>query len=338
MPRARKRSQAAKRPASKSVRTLNKANGATEDVVTRRRRGAQLDDADVRLIELLSENGRASNRIRNLLSERVLGITAVFDWEAAGYSWDLWLAVQVEGRPIEHVAEEIAALQYVHGVFMVFGPVDLVVHLILPGREQMVEFVAERVAGVWGVRHVVPSVTLETLKYLIKFARLPVRPVQLEFPAPTVDLDALDHQIVDALVVDGRQSNREIARQLGVSEGTIRVRVRRLEDSGLLRICGQTDPYLAGQISAWACVGVDVNGAISREVAAKVALLPEVVIVAMTAGPHDLFLLTASSSRAHLVDLIIERVRGLDGVRATETWEIVRTVKLDYHWARLLPG
>jgi Lrp/AsnC family transcriptional regulator for asnA, asnC and gidA len=194
----------------------------------------------------------------------------------------------------------------------------------------------EKVAGVWGVRHVTPNVTLETIKYNINFARLPVQPTALEFPAPRLEMDNIDRLMIDALIVDGRQSNREIARQLSVSEGTVRVRLRRLEESGLLKICGQTDPYLTGRIGAWACVGLDVNGPTARQVAAKLADMPEVLIVAMTAGQHDLFVLAVASSRGRLVDLIVERVRAIDGVRATETWEVIRTIKLDFHWARLL--
>jgi DNA-binding Lrp family transcriptional regulator len=323
------------------------------DDAVRRRRGAHLDEADNRLIELLSENGRLSNRmlatevgltevtvasrIRNLIDQRMLGVTAMFDWRSAGYVSDLWLAVSVEGRPLQQVAEEIAALQYVHIVLVVFGPVDLVVHLILPGEEHGIEVVTGRISGVHGVRRVVPSLTLETTKYTVNLARFPTRPVALEFPAPVVDLDEVDRQVIDALIVDGRRSNRDIGRQLGIAEGTVRSRLRRLEDAGLLRICGQTNPYLVGRVNTWACIGVDVSGPTSRDVAAKLAGLSEVVIVAITAGAHDLFVFAAASSRSNLVELVIERIRGFDGVRATETWEVVRTVKLDFHWARLSP-
>jgi DNA-binding Lrp family transcriptional regulator len=334
------------------VPSANRAGGRN-DTASRRRRGAQLDDADNRLIELLAENGRLTNRmlagevgltevtvasrIRNLIDHRVLGVTAMFDWQAAGFSLDVWLAVSVEGRPVQQVAEEIAALQYSHIVLVVFGPVDLVVHAILPGGEHGIEFIIGEISGIGGVRRVVPSLTLDTIKYTVNLARFPVRPVVFDFPAPVVDLDVVDRQVIDALSVDGRRSNREVGRQLGLSEGTVRTRLRRLEDAGLLRICGQTNPYLVGHINTWACIGVDVSGSNSRNVAAKLARLPEVVIVALTAGPHDLFVFAAASSRNSLVELVIERIRAFDGVRGTETWEVVRTVKLDFHWARLSP-
>jgi Lrp/AsnC family transcriptional regulator for asnA, asnC and gidA len=146
----------------------------------------------------------------------------------------------------------------------------------------------------------------------------------------------VDHGVIDQLVADGRRSNREVARRLGVSEGTVRARLRRMEDAGLLRICAQTDPYLTGQIGAWAYVGIEVDGPTVDEVAAKLATMPEVLIVACTSGRHDLLVLAVAPSHRWLVDTIVDAIRGLDGVRATETWDVVRTIEHDYHWARLV--
>ena len=51
-------------------------------------------------------------------------------------------------------------------------------------------------------------------------------------PAPT--LDALDHQLIDLLSRDARVSNRKIAAELGVTEGTVRGRIKRLQQDGLI--------------------------------------------------------------------------------------------------------
>ena len=47
-------------------------------------------------------------------------------------------------------------------------------------------------------------------------------------------IDDLDRRIIDVLTVDARVSNRQIAARLGVTEGTIRGRIRRLEETGLI--------------------------------------------------------------------------------------------------------
>src|SRR4051794_18451430 len=76
-----------------------------------RSRSEPLDSTDLRLIDLLALDGRANNRyladqvgmteatvasrIRSLVERRVLGITATFDWEAAGYNWSVYLPMNV---------------------------------------------------------------------------------------------------------------------------------------------------------------------------------------------------------------------------------------------------
>src|SRR5206468_3122555 len=49
-------------------------------------------------------------------------------------------------------------------------------------------------------------------------------------------LDGLDLSIIEILEHDGRTSNRKVSRSLGVSEGTVRTRIKRLQAEGLLRI------------------------------------------------------------------------------------------------------
>lgn len=57
-----------------------------------------------------------------------------------------------------------------------------------------------------------------------------------------IPLDDVDEAILRELQVDGRRAYREIARTVGVSEGTVRTRVKRLREAGLLRILAFVDP------------------------------------------------------------------------------------------------
>jgi hypothetical protein len=59
-------------------------------------------------------------------------------------------------------------------------------------------------------------------------------------------MDRLDYEILSVLQQDGRRSFTEIGKKLGVSEGTIRKRVMRLVDDGVIRIIGLVDPHLVG--------------------------------------------------------------------------------------------
>src|SRR5690606_34531572 len=115
--------------------------------------------------------------------------------------------------------------------------------------------------------------------------------------------------------------NREAARRLDVSEGTVRVRLRRMEEAGLLRITARSDPLLTGEVAAWAFVGIDVSGAAAGDVARQVAMVPESVIVTLIAGSHDILAGVATRTRGRLVDVVLDEIRAIPGVRATATWE-----------------
>jgi DNA-binding Lrp family transcriptional regulator len=320
---------------------------------SRRRRTSQLDEVDRAILHALSVDARARNRtlaaelglseatiavrIRALESRRVLGVSVVFDWVAAGFAVDLRLYVSVEGRPVSQVASDLAATRHVRWVMLVFGSCDIVLHVQVPDRGPSLEAVLDAVGAVPGVRATRCEVSLETLKYQVEFARVPVAASELHFPSPVVELDDLDLAIIESLLQRGRQSNRAIARHLGASDGTVRSRLRRLEEAGLLRVCALTDPYRTGHVSAWAYIGIDVTGSELHRVAAALAALPEVLILTVSAGRFPLVALVVAEHRRALTELAITRLRSIEGVRHTETSEIVRTAKLDYRWVRLLP-
>jgi DNA-binding Lrp family transcriptional regulator len=317
-----------------------------------RRRGDALDDADRRLIELLMADGRSTNRalalevglteatvgarIRNLVERRILGVTAVFDWEAAGYEWSVYLPMASTGEPPRKLAEQLATLPGVFSTSVVFGSVDLWAHALFPTRADLMRFLTKDLGSVKGVRLRAPFISLETVKYYERYAPVGSQNQTFNFPAPVIDLDDFDHRMLEAVANDGRQSNREIARQLGVSEGTVRTRLRRIEESGLVRICAQIDPVLAGTVAAWAFVGVSVTAGRTRAVAERLAAVPEVLVVDLTIGPHDILIFLAAPDRARMTEIIADEIHAIRGVMSTETWDVAINVRAHSGFGRNL--
>jgi len=310
-----------------------------------------LDDIDQRLLDLLTADGRLSNRalaaatdvteatvaarLRRLQDEGVLGITCVFDYAAAGYDWWAHLAFRVEGRPPRVAGKELAKLPNVAGVSVTFNDADLTAVVIAADRAAFTEVMSEQITTVKGLVDLAIDVELECLSYRWGWAGSGRHPTPVSFPHPVVELDELDHGITELLMRDGRQSNREIGRRLDVSEGTVRSHIKRLEDAGLMRIVAQIDPHAAGVAGVSAHVGFEVQGPSSRRLATWLVGRPEAAKVALTVGAHQVFAVVAANSHSDLVELITE-YRAQKGVRRVHVMENIENLHHVYHWVRIL--
>jgi len=145
-------------------------------------------------------------------------------------------------------------------------------------------------------------------------------------------MDELDLLILQTLQKDGRIPFRQIARQGGVSETTVRSRYRHLIAQGIIRTVGVVDPYALG-FQAPALVGVVVEPGTMDQVARTIATLPEVSYLVITLGSWDLVAEVFCRDLPHLSHLVTEQLHRIPGVRTTETLMIARSYKLSYRWS-----
>lgn len=126
--------------------------------------------------------------------------------------------------------------------------------------------------------------------------------------------DATDQAIIDLLRSDGRMPYRAIARELSLTENTVRARVRRLEESNTMRVVAVTDIEAAG-FSMLLAIGVQVDSRSPEAVARDLALFPEVFSVNVVVGAQDIEILVVAEDQAALDDLVGERLAAVPGVR-----------------------
>lgn len=141
-------------------------------------------------------------------------------------------------------------------------------------------------------------------------------------------LDPVDVAFIGALEEDGRTPYRHLARRFGTSESAARRRVRRMLDSGLVRVVGVTDVLALGFIRAE--IGIRVKGQAVKEVARRLAELREADWVGICIGPVDIVVNVICADHASLVELIDTEVRTVPGVEVVETTVLVEVVKDDY--------
>ncbi|WP_372909828.1 Lrp/AsnC family transcriptional regulator [Salinigranum sp.] len=128
-------------------------------------------------------------------------------------------------------------------------------------------------------------------------------------------MDDLDHEILSILRRDARTPYTEIADRVGTSEGTVRNRVDRMTNEGVIERF--TVATRTGNIKAMVevSVAVDVN---TSEVSKRMAEWDDVDFVWQVSGEQDIVLIVDTADTAAVNDLIT-RARELDEVKSTKT-------------------
>ena len=132
-------------------------------------------------------------------------------------------------------------------------------------------------------------------------------------------MDGLDHRIVSLLQMDGRASNAALARELGVSEGTIRRRVSRLIQEDAISIAAVPNIEKLGYTTT-AFIGLQVRPGKADDVADALAGLAEVHYVSVTTGSYDVFIWVGLESSERLGEFLHTSIAAIDGVQRTETF------------------
>lgn len=149
-------------------------------------------------------------------------------------------------------------------------------------------------------------------------------------------LDEMDKKIIDLLSVNARASNREIARELAVTERTIRVRVKRLLDEKVIRIGAITNSSRMKK-SAAVTLWIDVESAAQiAQVALDLAAQPKIVYVATMLGRCDIVAVTLVETNEQLASYIRETIDQIPGVQQVRYTLAHQFVKHDYRWTMII--
>lgn len=132
-------------------------------------------------------------------------------------------------------------------------------------------------------------------------------------------MDKMDRRIIRFLQIDGRMPNAALARELGVSEGTIRRRVNLLIQEDVLTIAAVPNMEKLGYKTG-AFIGLQVRPGTADDVADALSGLAEVHYVSVTTGGYDVFLWVGLESAERLGELLHNSIAAIDGVQRTETF------------------
>lgn len=319
----------------------------------------ELDDLDRKVLSLLRTDGRMANReiaarldigestirtrLRRIAHEGAARVVAVADFSVFAFDFMMLIGVDVQGRPVERVAADLAQIPAILSCNIVVGPHDIQLIAAVENRSAAAALVRGAIASIAGVHRLSVGVLTDILKYQVDTSGPNPRGILEAFQSGgdngipvALELDSTDIEILRHLWRDARQPNQEIADDLGISEGTVRTRIKRMIDDGAIRIQAIADMDSSGPAPATlALLGLRVDPKLVDKVAQSLMQLKESGFVATMVGNYDVVVLLFADDRQRLGELFLKHVRGLQGVRETEASFPIKFAKFDFRFGRI---
>ena len=134
-----------------------------------------------------------------------------------------------------------------------------------------------------------------------------------------IKLDEIDHQILDMLIDNTRVPFTDIAKKLLISAGTVHVRVKKMEDAGIIKGSSLTLDYQKLGFSFIAYVGVFLqNTSQTQFVLERINEIPNVTVAHITTGKFNIFCKIRAKNTTHAKEIIF-KLDDIQGVYRTET-------------------
>ncbi len=146
------------------------------------------------------------------------------------------------------------------------------------------------------------------------------------------DDEKLNLEIISLLQEDGRMPFSTIADKVGVSEGTVRNRVKQLRQDNAIQIVAEASPQAFGY--HWnSVVLLKLNPSASiDDVATRLAAVPEVYYVVQMTGPHDLAVTSFHRDQAHFREFLSTHLYGHDDIITLEPNINLKVYKMKLKW------
>ena len=134
-----------------------------------------------------------------------------------------------------------------------------------------------------------------------------------------IKLDEIDHQILDILIDNARIPFTDISKKLLVSAGTVHVRVKKMEDAGILKGSSLNLDYEKLGYSFIAYIGIYLErNDLTEKVLSELEKIPNVTVAHITTGKYNIFCKIRAKGTEHAREIIFS-IDDVEGVLRTET-------------------
>jgi len=135
------------------------------------------------------------------------------------------------------------------------------------------------------------------------------------------DIDNTDLRILSLLIENAALPYTEIGKRVFVSGGTVHVRMKKLEQMGIVKGSQLViDPTKLGwDISAFLGIYLD-KSSLYEQVATELENIPEVVNIHYTTGIYSIFIKIVCRDTGHLREILHDKIQKVNGIQRTETF------------------
>jgi Lrp/AsnC family transcriptional regulator for asnA, asnC and gidA len=134
------------------------------------------------------------------------------------------------------------------------------------------------------------------------------------------DIDNIDLKILALLTEDAKMPYTEVAKRVFVSGGTVHVRMRKLEEMGIVQGTTLKMDYSKMGYDITAFLGIYLEkSSLYDQVIKKLYNIPEIVKIHYTTGNYNIFIKLHCRDTNHLKDVLHDKIQKVEGIERTET-------------------
>lgn len=149
------------------------------------------------------------------------------------------------------------------------------------------------------------------------------------------EIDNIDLKILNILKEDAKKPYTEVAKMVFVSPGTVHVRMKKLEEMGIVTGTTLRVDYSKLGYDITCFLGIFLEkSSLYDQVVEELKKVPEIVTIRYTTGNYNIFAKIHCRDTNHLRDILHDRIQRIDGIESTETFislELSLNKHLDFH-------
>ncbi|HNV30326.1 MAG TPA: Lrp/AsnC ligand binding domain-containing protein [Cyclobacteriaceae bacterium] len=134
------------------------------------------------------------------------------------------------------------------------------------------------------------------------------------------EIDNTDLKILEILMQDAKRPYTEVAKKVNVSQGTVHVRMNKMEEAGILEKTTLRINYAKLGYDITAFIGIYLEkSALYDMVLSKLRSIPEITNIHYTTGNYSMFVKIHCRDTNHLKEVLHDKMQQVEGIERTET-------------------